>query len=349
MRYEFVIIGAGIAGSAISYFLQNKKVLVVDKEGICQKASNAAGAFLFPKVGFNTKYTKFVNEALLYSFKFYESIGIDTNKTGVLILPRDEKDIQKFKEYKKSFTLKYFEKENGFFFSDGGIVNSEKVCEKLLENCEFKKEEILNIEDKGGYYLLNNKIETENIILATGWEEILKIPYIKIRPVWGQRIEVETDISLQNHTHKNCSFSKNENGIVKIGATHERIWEDKAPNQVSAQILIDKANEITKLTNYKIYSMKSGMRAGSVDYFPIIGEIIDTEKTLQLYPEVKKGRIPKEVIYKKGIFIINGGGGRGFSNYIYSAKILSESILNNKIIPEYLDSKRLFIKWARKL
>ena len=211
-------------------------------------------------------------------------------------------------------------------------MNSEKVCEKLLENCEFKKEEILNIEEKGGYYLLNNKIETENIILATGWEEILKIPYIKIRPVWGQRIEIETDISLQNHTHKNCSVSKNENGIVKIGATHERIWEDKAPNQVSAQILIDKANEITKLTNYKIYSMKSGMRAGSVDYFPIIGEVIDTEKTLQLYPEVKKGRIPKEVIYKKGIFVINGGGGRGFSNYVYSAKILSEAILNNKII-----------------
>ena len=99
----------------------------------------------------------------------------------------------------------------------------------------------------------------------------------------------------------------------------------------------------------EIYSMKAGMRAGSIDYFPIIGEIIDTDKTLERYPQIQKGRYPKEVFYKKGIYIINGGGGRGFSNYIYSAQILSEYILKGKEIPEYLDTKRLFIKWARKL
>jgi len=347
MVYDFVVIGAGIAGSSIAYFLKDKKVLVVDKAGICNKASNAAGAFLYPKVGFNTKYTKFVNEALLYSFEFYKKLGINTHKDGVLILPRDEKDIEKFKEYEKTFILDYQNKDDGFFFKDGGFVDSEEVCYKLLENIEFKQIEISKIEKKE-YFILNGKIQTKNIILATAWENVIEIPYIKIRPVWGQRIEIKTQIKPEYNYHKNCSISKNINGIVKIGATHERRWSDKLPDEENNKILLQKANEIINIDG-NIYSMKAGMRAGSIDYFPIIGKIIDSDKTLEKYPETKKGRIPKEVFYKEGIYIINGGGGRGFSNYVYVAKKLSEYILNDQKIEDFLDSKRLFIKWARKL
>ena len=347
MLYDFVIIGAGIAGSSIAYFLRDKKVLIVDKEGISQKASNAAGAFLYPKVGFNTKYTKFVNEALLFSFDFYKNIGINTHKEGVLILPRDEKDIDKFKEYQKTFTLKYRNQDDGFFFDDGGFVDSQATCHKLLKTIEFQQIKITKI-DKKDNFILNDEIETKNIILATGYESIIDIPYINIRPVWGQRIELKTKIQPKYNYHKNCSISKNIDGIVKIGATHERRWSEKNPDEENNQILLQKANEIMKIDG-EIFSMKAGMRAGSIDYFPIIGEIIDTEKTLNSYPEIKKGRLPKEVFYKKGIYIINGGGGRGFSNYIYSAKFLSDYILKGEKIPDILDTKRLFIKWARKL
>jgi tRNA 5-methylaminomethyl-2-thiouridine biosynthesis bifunctional protein len=346
--YDYVIVGAGAAGCSIAHFLQDKKVLIVDKAGICQKASNAAGAFLFPKVGFNTKYTKFVNDALLFAFKFYEKLGIELNKKGVLILPRDEKDIAKFQKYKKTFTLPYIEKEGGFFFESGGVIDSEKTCKKLIENVEFKQIEITSIK-KEENFILNDSIKTKNLILATGWENIIDIPYIKIRPVWGERIEIKTSLSTKHHYHKNCSVSTNLEGIVKIGATHERRWSEKEPDKENANILINKAEEIVKLPEYSIYSMKAGMRAGSIDYFPIIGQIIDTKKTLEKHPEIKKGRIPKEVIYIDNLYIINGGGGRGFSNYIYSAKFLSEFLLNKTPIPEFLDTKRLFIKYARRL
>jgi tRNA 5-methylaminomethyl-2-thiouridine biosynthesis bifunctional protein len=346
--YDYVIIGAGAAGCSIAHFLQEKKVLIADKAGICQKASNAAGAFLFPKVGFNTKYTKFVNDALLYAFEFYEELNIPLEKKGVLILPRDEKDIEKFQEYKKTFTLDYEEREGGFFFKDGGVLESIDVCKKLIENVEFKQIEITSIkkEDK---FILNDSLQAKNLILATGWESVIDIPYIKIRPVWGERIEIKTSLSLNHHYHKNCSVSTNLDGIVKIGATHKRRWSEKEPDEKNATILINKAEEIVKIPKYSIHSMKSGMRAGSIDYFPIIGPVIDTDKTLKKYPEIKKGRIPKEVIYIDNLYIINGGGGRGFSNYIYSAKFLSKFLLNKTSIPEFLDTKRLFIKYARKI
>jgi len=346
--YDYVIIGAGIAGCSMAHFLQNQKTLILDKVGVSQKASNAAGAFLFPKVGFNTKYTKFVNDALLYSFKFYEKVGIETNKSGVLILPRDEKDIQKFQEYKKTFTLPYEEREEGFFFKDGGVLESVDVCKKLIENVEFKQIEITSIK-KEDNFILNDSLQAKNIILATGWESVIDIPYIKIRPVWGERIEIKTLLSLNHHYHKNCSVSTNLDGIVKIGATHERRWSEKEPDEENAESLINKAEEIAKLPEYSIHSMKAGMRAGSIDYFPIIGQVIDSEKTLEKYPETKKGRIPKEVIYIDNLYIINGGGGRGFSNYLYSANFLSEFLLKETEIPNFLDTKRLFIKYARKL
>jgi tRNA 5-methylaminomethyl-2-thiouridine biosynthesis bifunctional protein len=346
--YDYVIIGAGIAGCSMAYFLQNKKTLIVDKEGICQKASNAAGAFLFPKVGFNTKYTKFVNNALLYAFKFYEKLEINLNKQGVLILPRNKKDIEKFQEYKKTFTLPYEEKEGGFFFESGGVLDPQEVCKKLTQNIEFKKLEITFIK-KEENFILNDSIQTKNLILATGAEKIFEIPYIKIRPVWGERIEIKTNLSTKHHYHKNCSVSTNLDGIVKIGATHERRWSEKEPDIENANILINKAKEILKLPKYSIHSMKAGMRAGSIDYFPIIGPIIDTKRTLEKDPQIKKGKIPKEIIHIDNLYIINGGGGRGFSNYIYSAKFLSDFLLNKNPIPEFLDTKRLFIKYARKI
>jgi len=347
--YDYIVIGAGIAGCSIAHFLKDKKVLIVDKNGVCECASNAAGAFLFPKVGFNTKYTKFVNEALLYAINFYEELGIKINKNSVLILPRDKKDISKFQEYKKSFTLKYKEKDGGFLFEDAALLESKDVCNFLIKDIEFKKLNVTSIKKENNKFILNNNLTTKNLILATGYESVIDIPYIKIRPVWGERIEIKANIYPKHYYHKNCSISTNINGVIKIGATHERRKSNKNPDIENANLLMQKANEIMKIDKYEIVSMKAGMRAGSIDYFPIIGEVIDVKKTLETYPQIKKGRVPKEVFYIKNLYIINGGGGRGFSNYIYSAKFLRDYILEKKEIPSYLDTTRLFIKYARKL
>ena len=349
MLYDFVIIGAGIAGSSIAHFLKDRfKLLVIDKNGICQKASNAAGAFLFPKVGFDTKYTRFINDALLFSFSFYKNLDLDTHKDGVLILPRDERDISKFENYKSHIRLPFEEKEGGFFFYDGGYVNSEEVCEKLLENAQFLSRNVKVIHKKDNYYLIDNLIKTKNIVLATGWEEIIEIPYIKIRPVWGERIEIKTSVTPKYNYHKNCSVSKNRDGIVRIGATHKRVKEELTPNREEAEYLLKKANEILEIDG-TVHSMKGGMRAGSIDYFPIVGPVIDTEKSLEKYPEVMKGKIPDELFYVDGLYVINGGGGRGFSNYPYVAKMLADYIIENRTLPKEIDTKRIFIKWARKL
>ena len=105
--FDFIIIGGGIAGLLTAYFLRDFKTILIDENGILEGASKAAGAFLFPKVGFDTAYTRFINNGIVNALNFYQSLGVDTNKKGVLILPRDEKDIEKFKKYEKEIKLPF--------------------------------------------------------------------------------------------------------------------------------------------------------------------------------------------------------------------------------------------------
>jgi len=344
--FDFIVIGGGIAGLISAYFLKDYKILVIDKKGILEGASKAAGAFLFPKISKKSAYTDFINKAILESFEFYEKLGINTHKKGVLLLPRDEKDIEKFKEYEKDITLPFEKKGDGFFFKDGGFIEVDEVREKI--KVPFLKEEVVEIKKDGDYWKVNNLL-TKNIILATGSENFFNIPYIKIRGIWGERIEIsgkwEND-KLNIYYHKNCSIAKIGDRL-RIGATHKRDCLECVENEEEALELVKKAREIIDIEEYEIKDIKGGFRAGSVDYFPIVGKVIDVDKTLKIHPNIVKGEKPKKIEYINGLYIINGMGGRGFSNAVICGRLLKSHIENESELGK-VDTKRLFIKWARK-
>jgi len=343
--FDFIVIGGGIAGLLASYFLKEFNTLLIDEDGILTSgASAAAGAFLFPKVGFDTKYTRFINNAILEAFEFYESLNIPTYKEGVTILPRDERDIEKFKKYEKDIKLPFEKRFGGFFFKDGGVVNPQEVKEKIKVDYEVLKVE--KIFQDNGFWVVNERFIAKNIILTTGHKSLIDIPYISIRPIWGERIEGEASLNLPCHFHKNCSLSKIGN-IVKIGATHKRNCLECKENEEEVKELLKKANEITEIKDFKLSKILGGFRAASVDYFPVVGNVIDVNETLKTNPKVVKGEVPKSFSYVKGLYIINGMGGRGFSNALVCARALKEYIVNNKDLG-VIDTKRLFIKWARK-
>ena len=349
MKYfDFVIIGGGIAGLITAYFFKEYNILLIDKRGILEGASRAAGAFLFPKISKKSSYTAFINSAILKAFKFYESLGIDTHKKGVLILPRDERDFKKFKEYEKYINLPFRKIDNGFFFKDGGFIEVDEVREKI--KVPFLKEEVVEVKREEKYWLINN-IKTKNIILATGYESLFDIPYIKIRSIWGERIEINGKWKMKNEKlnifyHKNCSVAKVEDRL-RIGATHKRDCLECRENEKEAIELIEKAREIIDIKDFEIKDIKGGFRAGSVDYFPVVGKIIDVDKTLNNHSKIIKGEIPKKIEYIEGLYIINGMGGRGFSNAIKCAKMLKDYIKSGNSLGK-IDTFRLFIKWARK-
>ncbi len=367
MIYDFIIIGGGVAGSATSYHLteENKSVLLLEKDRVCLGGSYPAGAFLSPKVGLKSYYNSFINQALNFSLTFYQkNFPTHLTETSLLKLPKDEKDRDKLLSYepfmppfiKKSKNELTFLKEEakkfgGYQFKNAGILEIEGVCKKLtkkadvIENYRVKEikysDEVFQVGEFRG----------KNIILATGADTpIVDYSYINIRKLCGYRFDVETSTKVDYNISKDVAISTSKNGIVKIGATYLR-GENCLENLKVDDKLLKRALEMVNLKEAKILKLYKGIRSASIDFFPILGEIIDVKKSLEKYPYIIHGsKLPSNLlIRKKNLYIINGLGSRGFVLAPFISKLLVDFILKNEELPEKIENSRLFYKWARRV
>jgi len=89
------------------------------------------------------------------------------------------------------------------------------------------------------------------------------------------------------------------------------------------------------------------MRAGSKDYFPLVGQVIDVPYMLETYPAITRGTKPK-LKHINNLYVLNGLGGRGFVFAPLMAKILAEHIVESKELDKRVNPDRLFLKWCRR-
>lgn len=384
--YDFIVIGAGIAGSCSAYFLNQKtnNILIIDKNSkAANGASGAAGAFLNPILGKPNDFKDLVTKALIFSVDFYKSFSSDFSEfistNGTFRVAKDDEDLDKFWSYEEFIDFEYEKKEDGYFFPIGSMVDASKVCDELLKNIEQKYNyEVKSIEKKEDFWLINNEIKTKNIVLTTGANiNLIKEEYVNIRPVWGQKINVLTSTKTEFNYHKECSISVstpfgNKNKL-SIGATHNRFKEDMGDTSYNLDLvdineinhnpktlkivnedivrLIDLANEIIELDDVEVIDFKIGARAASFDYFPIVGKLVDSKTTIENHPHILNGSHIKndKLSMIDNFYIINGVGGRGYVLSPYLAKVLVDNIFSDIHLDENITSERLFKRWAKRL
>jgi len=365
-KYDYIIIGAGISGCSVAYELSkySDNILIIDKASdAALGASGAAGAFLSPLLGKKNDFKDLVTQSLLYSTNFYtKNFPSYINNCGTTRIPQNSEDSEKFRSYIPFMDFE-FEKENdGYFFEIGSVVESFNMCKALLEACKNKIDtqysyEVNKIEYKDNLWRLNDDLYAKNIIITTGSDlALIDQFYLKMRAVWGQRIDISTVNNFDHNYHKACSISiskkqNNNLNIVSIGATHHRD-EHKIHNIAeNTQELLTKANDICKLEKVTVLSHYIGARACSVDYFPIVGDIIDSQKTLENFPYLKNGTHvdSKRFTRFKNCFVLTGVGGRGFVLAPYLAKELVENIIQNKEINSTIKVDRLFKREVKRI
>ena len=361
-QYDYIIVGAGICGCSTAYELQkySKNILLIDKlSDVAQGASGAAGAFLSPLLGKPNNFKDLVTKSLKYSTNFYKkNLPNLINNCGTIRIPKNEVDKEKFKSYKPYIDFKYEEKENGYYFEIGSVVDSFNICKALTKgvNKQFNYEvESIKYDDK--VWHINGDMVAKNLILTTGANiDLISEDYFKIRPVWGQRIDVKTSTCIDNNYHKECSLSQTikidkNTYITSIGATHHRNVYEKKIDKNDTEFLLQKANDIKELKDVKVIKEYAGARASSVDYIPIVGELIDSKKTLQEFPYLKNGTQVQSKRFKryKNLYVINGVGGRGFVLSPYLSKQLIEYIIFQKPIENSITSDRLFRRWVKRI
>ncbi len=368
--YDFAVIGAGINGTFMAHFLTKagKRVLLMDRFGIASGGSGAAGAFLAPKVGKGGDLKMIVNEAYRFCIDYYTANfpHLLTQK-GLLHLPKDHQDaLENFPVFKERSEIPFepFDNElvellqdpvlakEGIYFPDSGLIEPDRLCEALAESADFVCEALTKLDYKEDHYRINEAFSAKEVVLATGaFESALELPYMQLRPIWGERIEVLSSTQTLCNYHQNLSISATKpDGRIVIGATHKQHSFYEPLEAHNAEALLDKAKSLAVLEDTQIVDHRGGVRSGSYDYLPILGRVVDHEKSLDKFPDLQKGAKvnPKEFCYYPNISIINGVGGRGFVLAPYLAKMLTRMLVEGEPVDSRLEQHRLFTRWAKK-
>ena len=369
--YDTIVIGAGIAGCCAAFALkeQGHDVLLVDRSGIAATGgSGAAGAFVSPKIGKGGSLQALTNEAFAYAKDFYLKHFPDYfHQTGVIRIPKDAEDAIKFSLYEPHNEAKYRwlnkeqlqklgikENNASFLFEEAGVCDAPELCNAILKQVPFQQFAVEKlIYNNGSWTLLNAQRTTLNakyIVLATGHESnLLDLRYMGIRGTWGSRGDYYSRLKLDVSMHKKISVSANIGGIIKLGATHVKskspcmVCDGKPLASLEAQ-----ASQMVDTSDFVLKETFCGMRAGSKDYFPLVGRVVDVPYMEAHHPNVFRGAKPP-LKHLENLYILNGVGGRGFVFAPLMAKWLAELITEGEEVDSSVNPDRLFLKWARKL
>lgn len=384
-EFEYVIVGAGIAGCSLAHFFTkySDSVLLIDRnEDVAFGASGAAGAFLSPLLGKPNLFKNLITQALNFSVNYYKNnFPNELTNCGTCRIPKNEEDEEKFKSYIPFMDFEYEKYENGYLFPIGSVVNPYEICDLLAKNTQkLFNYDVINIEKFEDNWLINREIKAKKLFLATGADiSLIKEKYFDLRAVWGQKIDILTSSKVDVNYHKECSVSqskeiRNNKYLTSIGATHNRFenqdmsktsyniklaninklkHDDYSKSIMSSDVnkLLQLANDIKKLDDVEVFDIKIGARASSIDYFPIVGKLVDSEKSFEKFPHIKNGtHIKNENLDMiDNLYVLNGVGGRGFVLSLFLANLLVENVINQKELNNEIQTYRLFTRWAKKL
>lgn len=367
MLYDVAVIGAGINGCCIAYRLHQagQKVAMFDSSGIASGGSGAAGAFLSPKFSKSGELKELINTVLDLALDFYtQNFSQHIQHHPLVHIAQDEKDAEILQAFKADTDIELLENpqftpNNEYVYtSKSAIVDAQQMCKALVEGIDFYQEEITNLQQSSQGWLLNDHYKAKKIILATGAYEhtLIQLPYKMVRGVWGHRIDIHTATNNQLSLHQFVSISPTSDAKLSIGATHNVHYhpqhsQEPYSYEEGREELLEKASRTLELQDVKVVKDYVGLRSGSIDYIPMVGKVVDHERSfnsLEIKEMTRKNPDSSKLTYIKDLYVINGSAGYGFVLAPYLSKILCDHIVETKEIPKRLSPARFFYRWVKK-
>jgi tRNA 5-methylaminomethyl-2-thiouridine biosynthesis bifunctional protein len=372
LEYDVIIIGAGINGCCSAYTLAQAglNVALIDQDGIASGGSGAAGAFISPKISKAGALKEIMERAHAEALEFYTTRFPRFTLTKPLLhIANSPQESDKLEHFKRETSLQHSpiddalqsllteeaSNDSAVYFTEGAVVDAQGVCRSMAEGIDFyplKVEQLIHRDEVWQVGDLNAK----HLVLALGaYPKLLPIDYVGLRGIWGHRIDIETSTHVPCILHHHVSISPTtKEGIVAIGATHDVHYSPFLGELYDVEqgraVLLEKASKTLTLNNINIINDYTGLRSGSNDYLPMLGNLVDADATLLCYPHLRHGKAvdPADYVYYPQLTMINGSGGYGFVLAPYLAKRLKEYLVDGKALNLALSPSRFFPRWAKK-
>jgi len=344
MVKDFLIIGQGIAGSALAYKLikAGKSVLVIDSEPPSSSSRVAAGLYnpvVFKRITLGWRAIEAINELT----NFYREVEKETNtlffhpqqmfrihgSEGESISWEQMKSQKPFDEFLGDTELTskrpyFYQLFGSALVNNAGNVNA-KVYVESIKNWLLQKDAYkiaafdyaaLTLKKEGISW---NGIEAEKIIFCEGYkaEGNPFFNYLPFNTAKGEELIIECKDIAQELFNGSIYGVPMGNGIFKIGSTFAWNQVDEFTTKAAREEIEGKFKKISN-ASYKILAQNAGIRPAVKDRRPFVG----------LHPQHKQ----------LGIF--NGMGTKGISLSPLLANEFVAHLIDNSPLNEECNIKR---------
>lgn len=345
MKVDYIIVGFGIAGICfMKELLDNNKSFIVIADDFAGATQNSGGVFnpivlrRFTAPNNTVEFTE-------YAIKTYKELQCLT--PNIWLYPKQEvyrifASVEEQnnwfsasdKDHLKSFISPDVEVNiNPYILAEfglGKVIQSFKIDPFLFVNsfrdfllanqkmrieCFDYKQLKSNSDNYAWYY---QDVKAKHVIFAEG-AEVVHNPYLTstvILPNKGEYLIIKAlNLKLSYILKGGVYIIPLGGDLYKVGATYSR--EDTSTNPTAtARKDIEGILQKMITCEYKVVDQVTGIRPVTIDRQPILGEI------------------------KKGMYIFNGLGTRGFTRGPSYSKLLYDAIENNESVPTVMDVKR---------
>lgn len=297
MKYDYLILGQGLAGSILAYQLlkRGKTIVIIDERKPSTSSTVAAGLanpFTGPKMVKSWKveqlfsylkpfYTELekVTKAHFFSertiYRPFGSIKELNNWEGRSTQSGYQKFIKKIcsKTAHSSYVNDPFGgvEISGFVLNVPAFIDTmyHYLSEKCLYLDERFDEETLEISDSGIKY---DEISASKLVYCSGYQiQTSKFfGWIPIAPVKGEILHLKMKHKFETIYNKSCFIIPQGNGIYKAGSTYDRNDLSDKPTEHGKNEITKKLNALLKV-KYEIVKHEAGIRPGTMTRRPLIG------------------------------------------------------------------------------